>query len=386
MRKGFAFLALVFVAAAGTAQVASFRAVMTGANETPVAADPDGLGNGYFTLDPTAGTVTFNLCVFNINPPTAAHIHRGGSNFGGLVVVGPFSAPFVNGCATGTETGVATSLINEIIANPAGFYANIHNADFPGGAIRGQLTPAPGTFSNPILFAPVVAKVTGAKGENFVEELRLVNRSPASSNVTLDFFASSSAALTAPTATRSVTVAANSQMVLNDVLGTTFATSGIGALRITADKDVIASGHLLNDQRSSAGGTTGEAFSAGPVDNTCRNGTLPLLSNSSAADLAAGLGFRTNIGYFNPTTLTVTIVFTAKRNDGSTIATKTVTVASFAHTQVSLAGLFDSASASDLTQTDFFVTYTVSGGPAVVYAAVADNKTGDNYFVSPACN
>jgi len=82
----------------------------------------------------------------------------------------------------------------------------------------------------------------------------------------------------------------------------------------------------------------------------------------------------------------VTIVFTGKRNDGSTIATKTVTVPSFAHTQLSLAGLFDSASASDLAQTDFFVTYTVSGGPAVVYAAVADNKTGDNFFVSPACN
>jgi hypothetical protein len=385
MRKGLAFLALVFVAATATAQVASFRAVLTGANETPAAADPDGLGNGFFTRDGAAGTVTFNLCFFNINAPTAAHIHRGGSNFTGGIII-PFNAPFVNGCSTGTVTGVATSLISEIIANPAGFYANIHNADFPGGAIRGQLTPAPGTFVNPILFAPVVAKVTGAKGENFVEELRLVNRSSASSNVTLDFFASSSTALAAPTATRSVTVAANSQMVLNDVLGTTFATSGIGALRITADKDVIASGHLLNDQRSVALGTTGEAFSAGPVDNACRNGSLPLLSNSSASDLAAGLGFRTNIGYFNPTTLTVTIVFTAKRNDGSTIATKTVTVPSFAHTQVSLAGLFDSASASDLAQTDFFVTYTVSGGPALVYAAVADNKTGDNYFVSPACN
>jgi len=385
MRKGLVFLVLVFVAATATAQVVSFRAVLTGANEAPSVADPDGLGIGLFTLDPSTGTVTANFCVFNINPPVASHIHRGGSNFAGGIVI-PFNFPFVNGCSSGSTTGVATSLMSEIIANPAGFYANVHNADFPGGAIRGQLTAAPGTSVNSILFAPVVAKVTGAKGENFVEELRLVNRSSASSNVTLDFFSSSSTALTSPTATRSVTVAANSQMVLNDVLGTTFATSGIGALRITADKDVIASGHLLNDQRSSANGTTGEAFSANPVDSTCRNGTIPLLSNASASDLAAGLGFRTNIGYFNPTSLTVTIVFTAKRNDGSTIATKTVTVPSFAHTQLSLAGLFDSASASDLAQTDFFVTYTVSGGPAVVYAAVADNKTGDNFFVSPACN
>ena len=142
MRKGFAFLALVFVAAAATAQVASFRAVLTGANETPAAADPDGLGNGFFTLDGSAGTVTFNLCFFNINPPTAAHIHRGGSNFTGGIII-PFSAPFVNGCSTGTVTGVATSLISEIIANPAGFYANIHNADFPGGAVRGRVRRRP---------------------------------------------------------------------------------------------------------------------------------------------------------------------------------------------------------------------------------------------------
>jgi hypothetical protein len=29
--------------------------------------------------------------------------------------------------------------LKPIIANPAGYYVNIHNADFPGGAVRGQL-------------------------------------------------------------------------------------------------------------------------------------------------------------------------------------------------------------------------------------------------------
>jgi len=385
MRRTFLFIALVLVAAAASGQVASFRAILTGANEAPNVADAHGLGIGLFTMDQSAGTVAFNLCVFNISAPTAAHIHNGGANLAGPVII-PFNVAFTNGCSSGTVTAVSTSLIASIIANPAGFYANVHNADFPGGAIRGQLTPAPGTTVNAILFAPVVAKVIGARGENFVEDLRLINRSSSSSSVTLDFFASSSTALTSPTATRSVTVAANSQMVLNDVLGSTFGTTGIGALRITADKDVAALGHLLNDQRSGGNGTTGEAFVAGPVEGTCRNGSLGLLSNASASDLAAGLGFRTNIGYFNPTNASVTIAFTAKRNDGSTIATKTVTVPALAHSQLSLAALFDSASASDLAQTDFFVSFTVSGGPALVYAAVADNKTGDNYFVSPVCS
>ena len=36
---------------------------------------------------------------------------------------------------------VATDLAKEIVANPAGFYVNIHTAAKPGGATRGQLAP-----------------------------------------------------------------------------------------------------------------------------------------------------------------------------------------------------------------------------------------------------
>ena len=36
-------------------------------------------------------------------------------------------------------TVLLQSELDAIIDNPAGFYANVHNAEFPAGAVRGQL-------------------------------------------------------------------------------------------------------------------------------------------------------------------------------------------------------------------------------------------------------
>ena len=39
-----------------------------------------------------------------------------------------------SGCTTTTK-----EIIDAILANPSGYYVNVHNASYPGGAIRGQL-------------------------------------------------------------------------------------------------------------------------------------------------------------------------------------------------------------------------------------------------------
>ncbi len=386
MRKPF-LLCLVFsllFAARGSAQVPTFIAVLNGANEAPAPNDPRGTGFAVVSLDPATGTVTFTLLGVNIATPTASHIHRGPAGVAAPVVI-PFNIPFVNGVSSGTVTGVSTSLINDLIANPAGFYVNIHNADFPGGAIRGQLTAAPGTFTNPVLYEAVVGKVTGAKNENFVSDQRLVNRSGATAMIAVDFFASNSGGLSAPTATQTVSVPAGSQVVLNDILGGTFSTSGIGALRITADRDVVAVSRLSNDKRGVNQGTVGMFVPAVRVGDACRSGTLPLLSHASTLDIQNGVGFRASVGYFNPNPASVTATFTVRRNDSSTLGTKTVTVRGFSHAQFSIFDLIDTVASSDRAQDDFFLSYTVTGAPLLVYAVVIDNRTGDPYFQAGVC-
>jgi hypothetical protein len=65
-----------------------------------------------------------------------AHIHKAPAGANGPVAV-PFTAP-TNGASEGCAT-VAPDVAAAIAADPAGYYVNVHNAAFPGGAVRGQL-------------------------------------------------------------------------------------------------------------------------------------------------------------------------------------------------------------------------------------------------------
>lgn len=111
---------------------------LRGANEIPPA-DPDGRGTSAVRMQHGEREVCFTISVEDILlPATGAHIHRGGRRDNGPVVV-PFEAPGLSGTSAGCVTADSVQLVNEIMANPDGFYVNVHNAEFPGGAVRGQL-------------------------------------------------------------------------------------------------------------------------------------------------------------------------------------------------------------------------------------------------------
>lgn len=123
---------------------------LSGANELdpttlePGAGDPDGSGRAKVRVDDEAGTVCFTVSWQDIASPTMAHIHDGNASENGPVVVTlfdnggpplPATIHSVKGCAEGVDAALA----EDIQKNPGEFYVNVHNIDFPGGAIRGQL-------------------------------------------------------------------------------------------------------------------------------------------------------------------------------------------------------------------------------------------------------
>jgi hypothetical protein len=110
-------------------------AALTGAAEAPGPGDAG--GRAVVRFDAAMPTrLCYELTVTNIATASAAHIHRGAAGVAGPVAV-PLSAP-TGGSSSGC-VGVAAPLAAEIMAAPGGFYVNVHNADFPNGAVRGQL-------------------------------------------------------------------------------------------------------------------------------------------------------------------------------------------------------------------------------------------------------
>lgn len=102
-------------------------------------ADPDGRGG--FTAIIDGNQFCYGLTVTNIDPPFAAHIHRGNAGENGPIVI-TLSPPSPGdpGASSDCVTPDNPAILEEILRSPAQFYVNVHTPAFPGGAVRDQLT------------------------------------------------------------------------------------------------------------------------------------------------------------------------------------------------------------------------------------------------------
>lgn len=126
-----------------------------GAAENP-AGDPDGSGSATITIDPATNEVCWDITTTNIAAAVVSHIHVGAAGANGGIVVN-LDVDGFTGSSKGCVTDAAADL-EAILANPAGFYVNVHTADFPPGAIRGQLaTSGPDTALARPTGSPLVA-------------------------------------------------------------------------------------------------------------------------------------------------------------------------------------------------------------------------------------
>lgn len=99
--------------------------------------DPDGSGTAMVRVTPGTGQLCYTLSAQMIEPATAAHIHEGPAGGNGPVVV-EFTPP-TSGMSSGC-VDVGRDLASDIVKMPSDYYVVVHNAEYPAGALRGQIS------------------------------------------------------------------------------------------------------------------------------------------------------------------------------------------------------------------------------------------------------
>ena len=157
-----ASLALAGVVAAAET---TLTAQLAGSAET----DEDGTGTATLVLDPDAGTACWEMTAEGIDPVTISHIHEGAEGVDGGVVV-DLDLDGFEGTSEGCNEAAEAEVLQAIIDDPAGYYVNLHNEAFPGGAIRGQLaastpnTALPSTDRSLALLGLLLVAMAGVLG------------------------------------------------------------------------------------------------------------------------------------------------------------------------------------------------------------------------------
>lgn len=495
-----AFLLTLLMALPGSAQ--TYGALLTGSQEVPNPGDPDGFGTATISIN-TNNSITASITITRIGSNiTGAHIHPGAAVVSGPVLVGFTSSTttFQNGVLTTTIPDVPIETLNSIRANPSGFYVNVHTSEFPGGAIRGQLNPAPtnssgayvfggdlggsrenppvspsgnGAFSvrindsrtrlyydivtegltsaivgahihkadvgvnGPVVigfsvastpggrisgsidltaatpaqrtavdeiignpgafyvnvhttnnpggeirgqmavaterFLSIAGKVTNASGANFVSDIRIFNPSfDRTVGYIIEYFPAGG---TNPMAAQSglAVIPPRGTLALDDVVGTLFATSGTGAIRVSSNQPLIVTSRIYDDQRAAGRGTVGQFVPGLSRAEARRTGVLPQLS--------VNVAYRTNVGFFNPNDTNATVRMTLRNNSGAVLATTEPFVLGPMHQrQQALLTLFPFVN-PNFSFSSVSLSFEASS-PIFVYASVLDNVTQDGIFIT----
>lgn len=157
--KLFGMLALVLAGFAGACDdddngtgpsQEGFISTLTGAKERPSPVTTSTTGTATFTLTNDT-TISYAITLVNATGITAAHIHIGGPEVAGPIVVGLFSTPagspvnvangtLVEGTITPRQILLGLSFESLLTLMRAGeVYTNVHSTSNPAGVVRDQI-------------------------------------------------------------------------------------------------------------------------------------------------------------------------------------------------------------------------------------------------------
>ena len=132
---------LAFPVSGAAARRVTLEARLTGAEVVPPPGDPNARGSARITI--RGNRVCWRMQVRGIQRPHAAHVHAARRGREGPPAFGLFFGEMSlerprRGCETAERADVP--VVRDIARNPRRYYVNVHNDEFPNGAVRGQLS------------------------------------------------------------------------------------------------------------------------------------------------------------------------------------------------------------------------------------------------------
>ena len=117
------------------------EAPLSGKDEVPGPGVTDGTGVAEVTIK--GEELCYKLAATMGEMPTAAHIHQGAKGAAGDVFINLMPTFAKGESAFTAESCISDATkVADVSASPDGFYVNIHTAEHPNGALRGQLAKA----------------------------------------------------------------------------------------------------------------------------------------------------------------------------------------------------------------------------------------------------
>ncbi|HEY0139784.1 MAG TPA: hypothetical protein VGF48_02750 [Thermoanaerobaculia bacterium] len=213
---------------------------------------------------------------------------------------------------------------------------------------------------------PAVAHADGANNSVWRSDIRLFNPSQGSANVTVTYYPTSGASIA-----RVITVGGLQTAVLEDIVASTFnQASGIGALRISSDRELLAASRTYNALPS---GTFGQDVRAIPTSEAIQSNQVARLSGLTND------GYRTNLGLFNLGNSPLELTLQLRGAAGNSLATRAQRLE--ANQMVQLNDVFSILGVSSPTTGSLSIATTSGSGAYVAYASIVDNRSGDPVYV-----
>ena len=213
---------------------------------------------------------------------------------------------------------------------------------------------------------PAVAHADGANSSVWRSDIRLFNPSQNSASVTLTYYPNSGASIA-----RVITIGAMQTAVLEDIVATTFnQATGVGALRISSDRELLAASRTYNALPS---GTFGQDVRAIPSSEAIQSNQVAHLSGLTND------GYRTNLGLFNLSASPLDLTLQLRGAAGNSLATRAQRLE--ANQMVQLNDVFALMGVGAATTGSLSIATTSGSGAYVAYASIVDNRSGDPVYV-----